>query len=400
MITPVPGFWLRGLKYVKSTASALLVVLLSFCAACQRQGSHETQNGDRNNRIRIGVFMSLTGDTASYGISSVNAIRLATEEINTSGGIGGKQLELVVEDDHSNTQEVTGLVNKLITQDKVLAIVGESVSTRALAAAPVAQANKVVMISPASVKPEVTLQGDYIFRACFTSPKEGAAVAEFALNKLKARRAAIILDQKNDYAVVLASFFREHFKRLGGETVSEESYAATDKDISKQTAAIKATHPDVIFAPGFYTTAGLVARAVKQQHLEAALIGSDGWDSPQLLEAGGESLRGVYVPNHFWVNNENALVQRFVRDYKLKYGLPPDALAATAYDAARMLFDAIRRARSVESAAIRDALAKTADFSGVTGTITLDAERNALVPVYILRIEENGQFSLQERISP
>ena len=344
--------------------------------------------------------MSLTGDTASYGISSVNAIRLATEEINTSGGIGGKQLELVVEDDHSNTQEVTGLVNKLITQDKVLAIVGESVSTRALAAAPVAQANKVVMISPASVKPEVTLQGDYIFRACFTSPKEGAAVAEFALNKLKARRAAIILDQKNDYAVVLASFFREHFKRLGGETVSEESYAATDKDISKQTAAIKATHPDVIFAPGFYTTAGLVARAVKQQHLEAALIGSDGWDSPQLLEAGGESLRGVYVPNHFWVNNENALVQRFVRDYKLKYGLPPDALAATAYDAARMLFDAIRRARSVESAAIRDALAKTADFSGVTGTITLDAERNALVPVYILRIEENGQFSLQERISP
>jgi branched-chain amino acid transport system substrate-binding protein len=382
----------------KTIGSALLLASLLLGLACQRQDSHVTQPGDRADKIRIGVLMSMTGDTAGYGISSVNAIRLATEEINTSGGIGGKEVVLAIADDHSNTQEVAGLTTKLITEEKVHAIVGESVSTRALAAAPVAQTHKIVMISPASVKPEVTAQGDYIFRACFISPKEGAAVAQFAVNKLKARRAAVILDQKNDYAMVLASFFREHFKRMGGEIVSQESYGSSDTEITKQAAAIKAAKPDVIFAPGFYTTAGLVARALKEQNLRAALIGSDGWDSPQLSEAGGEALRGAYLPNHFWVNSEDVVVRKFVSDYKAKYNVSPDALAATAYDATRMLFEAIRRAGSTEPALIRDALAKTVDFPGVTGTLTLDAERNATAPVYILRIEENGQLSLQERV--
>lgn len=384
---------------LKPIASVSIAALLALSLACQREGAHATQPSDTNDRIRIGVFMSLTGETASYGLSSVNAIKLATEEINASGGIRGTQVELIVEDDHSNTQEVAGLVTKLIKQDKVHAIVGESVSTRALVAAPLAQANKVVMISPASVKPEVTRQGDYIFRACFTSPKEGVAVAEFAFQKLKAKRASIILDQKNDYAVVLANFFREQFKRLGGEIVSEESYASGDTDISRQVAAIKVAQPDVIFAPGFYNTAGLIARSVRQQNLRATLIGSDGWDSPELLTSSGETLRGVYLPNHFWVNSENPLVQKFVSNYKTKYGVPPDALAATAYDAVRMLFDAIRRAGATESGAIRDALAKTSNFPGVTGTITLDSERNAMTPVYILRIEGHDQISLQEVMS-
>jgi branched-chain amino acid transport system substrate-binding protein len=380
-------------KNLVSVVSAALVV---FSLACSQKSSGDIRADGRDNAVRIGVFLSLTGETASYGISSLNAIKLATEEINAAGGIGGRQIELLVEDDHSRTQEVTALVNKLISQDKVHALLAESISTRALVAAPIAQASKVVMISPAAIKPEITMQGDYIFRSCFISPAEGAAIARFAANKLKAKRAAIILDEKNDYAIMLANFFREQFNKLAGEVVVQETYAASDTDLSKQLKAIKAANPEVIFAPGFYSTAVMVARAVKQQQIKAPLIGSDGWDAPNLLESGGEALHGVYYANHFWVNRDDPLVRKFVADYKTRYGMLPDALAATGYDAARVLFDAIRRAGSTESGQIRKALAQTKDFSGVTGMITLDPERNAAPPVYILRVEEDSSLSLQE----
>lgn len=345
------------------------------------------------DRVRVGVFLSLTGSTAAYGISALSAIKLATDEVNRNGGINGKQIELVVEDDHSNTQEVAGIVNKLITEDKVDALIAEPVSTRAMVAAPIAQQNRVVMISSASVKPELTMQGDYIFRACFISSTEGEAIAKFAFSKLKARTAAIILDDKNDYAVVLARFFSESFTKFGGKIVVQQKYDASDKDISAQIVAIKAAESDIIFAPGFYTTAPMVARTVKRLALKSILIGSDGWDSPKLMEGGSEPFEGVYFANHFWAGSGDPLVKKFVADYRAKYGVDPDAGAATAYDAARMLLDAFKRAN--DKAAVRDALAQTKDFAGVTGKITLDANRNAQVPVYMLRIEKGGKFTLQ-----
>jgi branched-chain amino acid transport system substrate-binding protein len=181
------------------------------------------------HRIKVGVFLSLTGSTAAFGVSASNAIKLATDEMNRNVGIDGKQIELVVEDDHSNTQEVPRIVEKLIKEDKVDALIAEPVSTRAMVAAPIAQQNRVVMISSASVKPELTMQGDYIFRACFISSTEGEAIAEFAFNKLKAGTAAIILDDKNDYAVVLARFFNESFTKLGGKIVIQQKYDAGDR---------------------------------------------------------------------------------------------------------------------------------------------------------------------------
>lgn len=365
-----------------------LVLLLSL-GVCLKSHSQTPET------VKIGVFLSLTGATASYGVSALNAIKLATEETNRNGGINGKKIELVVEDDHSNTQEVPGIVTRLIKDAKVDALIAEPVSVRAMAAAPIAQANQVVMISSASVKPELTMAGDYVFRACFISSTEGEAIARFAANKLKAKTAAIILDDKNDYAVVLAGFFRESFKRAGGKIVSEQKYAASDNDISAQLMAIKAAKPDVIFAPGFYTTAPLVARGVKRLAIKATLIGSDGWDSPNLLTGGAEPFAGVYFANHFWVGSDEPLVQQFVANYRTTYGQPPDAGAATAYDAARLLFDAFKRAESTDKSAVRDALAATKDFPGVTGKITMDVNRNAQVPVYMLRIDKNGRFSLE-----
>ena len=368
------------------TRVALLLLALSLVFPASTQTA----------TIKIGAFLPLTGSTAAYGISSFNAIKLATEEVNRDGGIDGKNIELVVEDDHSNTAEVAGIVNKLINDAKVDALIAEPVSTRAMVAAPIAQQHRVVMISSASVKPELTMQGDYIFRACFISSAEGEAIAKFAFNKLKARTAAIFLDDKNDYAVVLAGFFKESFTRLGGKIVIQQRYDEVDNDMSAQMIAIREEAPDVLFSPGFYTTAPKVAQHVKRLGVKATLIGSDGWDSPRLMEGGSEPFEGVYFANHFWTGSKDPLVRKFVSNYRAKYGVDPDAGAATAYDAARMLFDAFKRATSKERSAVRDALAQTRNFAGVTGKITLDANRNAQVPVYMLRIEKGGKFTLQE----
>jgi branched-chain amino acid transport system substrate-binding protein len=239
------------------------------------------------------------------------------------------------------------------------------------------------------------MQGDYIFRACFISSTEGEAIAKFAVDHLNAKRVAIILDDKNDYAVVLAGFFAYSLNKHRGQIESQQKYDANATDLSAQMNAIKTAAPDIVFAPGFYTTAPIVAREVKKAGIKSTLIGSDGWDSPKLLDAGSEPFEGVYFANHFWAANDAPLVTKFVADYRAKYGVEPDAGSATAYDAARMLFDAFRRAKSTESAAVRNALAQTKDFPGVTGKITLDANRNAQVPVYMLRIE-GGKFKLQQ----
>ena len=371
--------------------SAIFLTLLVLVSACSVLKEQQTPN-----TVKIGAFLSLTGATSAYGISAANAIKLVTEETNRNGGIDGKQIELEIEDDKSNTQDVPGIVEHLIKEHKVHALIAEPVSTRAMMAAPIAQQNNIVMISSASVKPELTQQGDYIFRACFISSTEGEAIAKFAVDRLKAKKVAIILDDKNDYAVVLAGFFADSFKKLGGEIVSQQKYEANATDLNAQMSAIKTAAPDVVFAPGFYTTAPLVARELKKADIKATLIGSDGWDSPKLMDGGSEPFEGVYFANHFWAGSDDPLVKKFVADYHAKYGVDPDAGAATAYDAARMLFEAFKRAKSTDSAAVRNALAQTKDFPGVTGKITLDANRNAQVPVYMLRIEKGGKFTLQQ----
>ena len=380
-----------ALIHAMSKLCAFLLFFALLVSACSQPGQQQTPGA-----IKVGAFLSLTGATSAYGISAANAIKLATEEINRTGGIDARPVELEIEDDASNTQAVPGIVEHLIKEHKVNALIAEPVSTRAMMAAPIAQQNQTVMISSASVKPELTMQGDYIFRACFISSTEGEAIAKFASERLKAKKVAIILDDKNDYAVVLAGFFADAFKKLGGEVVSQQKYEANATELNSQMEAVKTAAPDLVFAPGFYTTAALVAREVKRSGIKGTLIGSDGWDSPKLMDGGSEPFEGVYFANHFWAGSDEPTVKKFVADYRGKYGVDPDAGAATAYDAARMLFDAFKRAKSTDSAALRNALAQTKNFPGVTGKITLDENRNAHVPVYMLRIEKGGKFTLQQ----
>jgi branched-chain amino acid transport system substrate-binding protein len=256
------------------------------------------------------------------------------------------------------------------------------------------------MLSPSSTSPEVTKQGDYIFRSCYTDPFQGAALAQFATRTLHARRAALLVDAGERYSIELARAIREEFTRQGGEIVVEQNYGKGAGDFSVPLAEVGAARPDVIFIPGYYLEAGQLARQAKQMGLPAPLIGGDGWDSPRLYEIGGQSLAGDYFSSHFSADDPDPQVQRFVADYRRLFGNAPDSFAATAYDATRIMLDACARATSLERTAIRDALAATRDFPGVTGSVTFNSERNAVKPIVIIRIGDAGTQSVEAHIKP
>ncbi len=378
---------------MKKFVALLLCLGLAIAPACVKK--------DDGTKIKIGVYMPLTGGTATFGISSTNAIKLAADEINAEGGINGKLVELVVQDTRSESQEAATVVTRLVTQDRVVALLGEVASSRSIAAAPIAQSNKVPLLTPSSTNPEVTKKGDFIFRSCFIDPVQGQAIATFAAKKLNAKRAAILIDKKNDYSVGLGKFIMETFKSLGGEIVVEQAYQEGDSDFNGQLTAIKGSNPEVIFVPGYYTEVGLIAQQARKQGINVPLVGGDGWDSERLYEIGKEALADCYFSNHYSVDDPDPKVQKFVKDYKARYGgAVPDALAATAYDAAKIMFAAIKSAGSTDGTAIRDALAKTKDFPGITGVVTINAERNAVKPIVVIKIEKGGKFSVADKVNP
>lgn len=375
----------------RSLISLTIIAALLAAIACQPSGG----GGDK---VRIGVFMSLTGDTANFGISSTNGIKMAADEVNATGGINGKQIELLVQDDRSDASEAATIVTKFVTQDQVHAILGEVASSRSIAAAPIAQNAKIPMLTPSSTNPEVTKKGDYIFRSCFIDPVQGAAIAQFGARTLNAKRGALMVDRKNDYSTGLEKVINDVFTRLGGQIVVTQSYQAADQDFNAQITSIKGANPDVIFVPGYYGDVGLFAKQARDKGITVPILGGDGWDSPSLYQIGGAALNGSYFSNHYSPDDADPLVQKFVNDYKSRFGSVPDALAATAYDAARIMFDAIKRANSLDGAAIRDALAATKEFPGVTGKVTFNENRDAVKPIVMIKIEDGGKFVVAERV--
>jgi len=370
--------------------SSVVIASLLTAFACQPGGS-----GDK---VKIGVFMSMTGDTANFGISSTNGIKMAADEINAAGGINGKQVELDVQDDRSDPSEAATIVTKFVTQDGVHAILGEVASSRSIAAAPIAQNAKIPMLTPSSTNPEVTKKGDYIFRSCFIDPVQGAAIAQFAARTLGKKRAGIMVDRKNDYSTGLEKFISATFTKLGGEMVITQSYQAGDQDFNAQLTSIKGSNPDVIFVPGYYGDVALIAKQARDKGITVPFVGGDGWDATQLYTIGGKALNGSFFSNHYSPYDTDPQVQKFVNDYKARYGAIPDALAATAYDAARIMFDAIKRANSLDGKAIRDALAATKDFPGVTGKVTFNENRDAVKPIIMIEIKDGGIYAVRERV--
>ena len=351
------------------------------------------------NEIRIGEYGSLTGAQATFGTSTDNGIKLAVDEINGAGGINGKTLKLTAYDDQGDPAEAAVVVTKLITQDQVQVVLGEVASSLSLAAAPICQQNKIPMISPSSTNPKVTQVGDYVFRVCFIDPFQGQVMSDFAMKNLKAQTAAILRDQKSDYSMGLADFFVKRFKEKGGTIVSDQSYVAGDVDFKSQLTNIRGQKPDVIFVPGYYGEVGLIAKQARELGVKVALLGGDGWDSSKLYEIGGAALDGCYFSSHYSPESTDPKVQDFVKKYQTKYGQVPDALATLGYDSMGVLAEALKNAKSLGEADIRDAIAATKAYAGVTGSISLDANRDAVKPAVVLKIE-NSKASYVTTVNP
>jgi len=350
------------------------------------------------NEIPVGEFASLTGGSASFGQSSHKGTQLAVDEVNATGGVLGKRLKLITEDDQSLAGQPATIARNLISQDRIVALLGEVASSKSLEAAPICQQNKVPMISPASTNPKVTEVGDFIFRICFSDPFQGTVMSKFASGK-GFKRVAVLIDVKQDYAVGLAEFFVKHFTANGGVITKDQKYSTGDKDFKGQLTSIKASKPDAIFVPGYYGEVSLIARQAKQLGIKVPLLGGDGWVGDSLLKVAGNALDGSFFSAHFSAEDKTPAVQDFVKKYQAKYGAVPDDMAALGYDSAMILVDAIKRAGTTDGPKLRDAIAATKDFKGITGVITIDDKRNASKPAVIMTID-NASMKFLEAVAP
>lgn len=368
----------------------MMAILVCGLAACSKA---------KGDEIVIGQYASMTGNTATFGQDSHDGVKMAVDEVNQSGGLKGKKVKLVLEDDQSKPEEAKAAVLKLIQRQGVVALIGEESSGRTLAAAPEAQKRRIPMISPYSTNPKVTEIGDYIFRACYIDPFQGEQMARFAMGDLHLKKFAILKDMKNDYSVGLAQFFAETIKKMGGEIVAEESYGEGDVEFRSQLTTIKTKAPEAVFVPGYYTEVGLIARQARELGITVPLLGGDGWDSPKVIEIGGKFLNNSYFSTAFSVDDPDFTVRQFVDRFKQRYGRVPSGVSAMGYDAARILLDAIKRAQTLDPTSIRDALAATKDFVSVTGKMTMGPDRNIRKRMAIIKVD-GGRPTFYKAVNP
>jgi len=367
----------------RGTMIVLAVMIVAAFALTSCGGGTATE-------IKIGGISPLTGEAATFGQSTKNGMELAVEEWNAAGGVLGKQVKLIVEDDKGDPAEGAAVFSKLIEQDKVVAIVGGITSRVALAGAPIAQAAKVPMVTPTATNEKVTQVGDYIFRSCFIDPFQGSVMAKFAVQDLGILNAGVIFDLGNDYSKGLAETFSASLTSLGGQVLASEGYPSGATDFKAQLTKIVQAKPEAVYIPAYYNDVGLIAKQIRELGYEGKLLGCDGWDSSELVNIGGTAVDGGFFTNHYSKDDTRPVVQDIVRKYSAKYGAPPDALAVLAYDGMNILLDAVKRAGKTNNEAIRDAL-KTTDLACVGGQIRYDENRNPVKSVVIIEMKDGQQ---------
>lgn len=362
---------------MKKILSLLAVSLFVF--SCTKKSNE--------NEIVLGSYSSNTGATATFGVFQLHGTEMAIQEINAAGGINGKKIRHINYDNKSDGDETLAVVNRLISQDKVVAILGEATSGRSKIGAQVAQQNKVPMLTSSATNPDVTKVGNYIFRACFIDPFQGMVMAKFMTENLKLKKAAILRDIKNDYSVGLSDIFAEKLKAAGGEVVTDISYQEGDIDFKSQLTAIKAKNVEAIFIPGYYNEVALIAKQAKELGMKQPLLGGDGWSSPKLYEIAKEAINGNYFSNHYTTESKDPKTVNFVKAFKAKYNEDADVMAALAYDAVYLMAEAIKNTKEVTSENIRNELAKIKDFHGVTGQMSMDENRNAVKSAVVVQVQ-------------
>ncbi|MCX5659165.1 MAG: ABC transporter substrate-binding protein [Planctomycetota bacterium] len=357
-------------------------------AAKATDGTKKDDADAKGDTIKVGHYASMTGSEATFGQTTEDGVRLALEEINAAGGVRGKKLEVITYDTQSNAQGASSAVTRLITQDKVVALLGEVASTRSIAGGQVAQQLGIPMVSPSSTNPKVTQIGPMIFRVCFIDPFQGTVMAKFSSENLKLTKVAVLYDKSQAYSTGLNDFFQQAFKKLGGTITTVQTYKGGDPDFSAQLTTIRDSGAEAIYIPGYYNEIASIALQARKLGIKSPLMGGDGWESPKLMEIAGESVEGCYYSNHYAPEDERPEVKTFVEKYKAKHkGEVPGALSACGYDAAKILADAMGRAKSLSGKDIAAALAETKDFKGVSGNITIDAQRNANKSAVVLQIK-------------
>ncbi|MEH7490913.1 ABC transporter substrate-binding protein [Neobacillus niacini] len=370
-------------------------------AGCNSSSTSGEKDGET---IKIGANLELSGGVASYGQSIEEGLKLAIEEINKEG-IDGKKLDLITFDNKSDAAEATNGAIKLISQDKVAAIIGAATSTNTLAQVEIAQKNKTPLITPTGTNSTITFKdgvlNDFVFRTCFIDPFQGTVAANFASKDLKVKNAAIIIDSSSDYSKGLAASFQESFEGSGGKIVAEEAYVAKDTDFNAILTNIKAKNPDFIFLPGFYEEVGLIIKQARSLGIDVPVMGGDGWDSPTLVDiAGAGSLNNTFITNHYSSGDSDAKVQDFVKAFQGKYdGKSPDAFAALGYDTAYFLTDAIKRAGSGDPEKIRKALEETDGLAVVSGNLKVNENHDQVKAAVILEYKE-GKQEFNTKVNP
>lgn len=381
------------------TALVLGTVLAGLAAGC---GGGEK----KADTIKVGANLEMTGGSASYGISSKNAIELAFKEINEKGGINGKQLELVVADNKSEAAEATNAMQKLVSQDNVVAVIGPNLSSSVIAASAINNSAKVLDIAPMATNPYVTVDQasgktkEFNYRTCFIDPFQGTVMAKFATAELGVGNAAVLIDNSSDYAKGLAQFFKENFVKEGGAVTAEESYLQKDTDFKATLTKIKATNPDFLYVPGYYQEVGLIVKQARELGMNMPIAGGDGWDSAKMPEiAGAAALNNTYFSSLYSPEDSSDINKNFVAAYEKAYGQKPDVFAALSYDSALLVAEAIKNAGSTEPAKISEAMAKINGFSGVSGSVTFDDKHNPVKSAVILEYKDGAQ-SLKTKINP
>ncbi|MFL0245751.1 ABC transporter substrate-binding protein [Candidatus Clostridium stratigraminis] len=382
---------------------SLLIVLifsLSILSGCSPAGA-----AAKSDKIKVGLDYELSGNVATYGQSLTAGIEMAFEEINNNGGVFGKQIEEVKVDNKSDNTESANVATRLATRDKVVAILGAATSGNTKAASPAAMQNKVPIISGSATADDVTVNSngkvrDFVFKTSFSDSFQGVMMSNFAYNDLKVKKAAMLVDTTSDYSKGLAKNFKDTYSKLGGSVVDEEAYQAKDTDFKAVLTKIKGQNPDVLFVPGYYEEVGLIVRQAKELGLNVPILGGDGYESPKLTElAGKDALNNVYYTSHYSSKDDSPNVVKFRDTFNKKYGKDPDAFNALGYDLGYFLADALKRAGTVDSLKLKDALADTKDFNGVTGTFSMDKNHNPVKSVTVIQMK-NGEPTFLKKLNP
>ena len=394
------------MRLLRKGFSLGMIALLSVSLVAGCGTTAKTGSSDSSTPIKVGGNLELSGDTAMFGQAAQNAINLAFEQQNAKGGVLGRKLTLVAADNKSNAGESTSAVTKLVTQDKVVAVIGSMTSSVTLAAVPVVTDNKIPMISPSGTNSKLTVDPDngqvrpWIFRACFIDPFQGQVGANFALTELKAKNAAVIIDQKSDYSKGLADAFVSNFKKGNGQITGTEQYVAgSDKDFRAILTRIKAQNPDMVWLPGYYQEVGLIVKQARELGMKMPFMGGDGWDDPQLFNIGGkEALNNTFYVDH--VATDDPAMATFVSDYKAKYNSVPNAMGTLGYDAANLLVKAIENAQSTDPEKLRIALETMKGFKGVGGEITIDPKTHNPQKSAVIKANKDGVPTFLTSIAP